>query len=236
MARAFEKWTVLRHGPIVKVTENLWTVEGMLPKMALKRLFTVVRMADGRLLLHNGIALEEDAMREIEAFGEPAILVVPNGYHRLDAKVYKARYPKLRVYCPRGSRKRVEEVVPVDGTYDELPGDSTASLEYAPGVKEAEGVLRVRSADGLTVVFNDLVFNLPHGSGLGGLVFRLIGSTGGPKVTGIGKLFLVKDRSAVKGYLQRLADEPDLRRILVSHGAPITTRPAEVLREVAAAL
>ena len=53
-------------------------------------------------------------MKEIEAFGTPSVLVVPNGFHRLDAKVFKDRYPAMRVYCPAGDRKKVEQVVKVD--------------------------------------------------------------------------------------------------------------------------
>jgi hypothetical protein len=236
MASAHESWTVLPHGPIEKLTENLWRVEGSLPHMSLKRVMCVAKLTDGRLLVHNAIALADDAMREVEAWGEPAFLVVPNGWHRLDAKVFKKRYASIQVVCPAGSRKKVEQVVPVDLTYDRFPGDNAVRVEHAQGVRDAEGVMRVVSSDGLTLVFNDLIFNLAHGSGIGGLVFRLLGSTGGPRVTGIMKRLVVKDRPAFRDYLERLASEPLLRRIIVSHGAPITDSAASTLRDVASRL
>src|SRR5205085_669793 len=111
----FDTWTVLPHGRIEKLAENLWRVEGGVPKLPLRRVLVVARLGDGRLLFHNAVALEEAAMREIEAWGTPAFLVVPNGWHRLDANVYKQRYPELRVLCPRGARLRVSRAVPVDG-------------------------------------------------------------------------------------------------------------------------
>ena len=55
------------------------------------------------------------------------MLVVPNGFHRLDAKVMKDRYPALRVFCPAGGRKKVEQVVKVDGTYADAPKDDDVS-------------------------------------------------------------------------------------------------------------
>lgn len=235
MPAAHERWTVLPHGPIEKLEENLWRVTGALPNMALERVMTLARMADGRVVVHSAIALTDDEMREVEAWGEPAFLVVPNGWHRLDAPSFKNRYPSLRVVCPRGARKAVEKVLAVDLTYDEFPGDARVSLEHAPGTKEGEGVMRVRG-DGLTLVFNDLIFNLPHGRGLAGLIFRLMGSTGGPRVTRMGRLFVVRDRRAFRAYLENLATDPDLARVIVSHGAPIVKDMSAVLRGIASTL
>ena len=41
---------------------------------------------------------------------------------------------------------------------------------------------------------------------------------------------------SVTAHLERLADTPNLKRIVVAHDRPITDRPAETLRSVAAAL
>lgn len=233
MAAAHKRWTVLAHGPIEKLHDRLWRVEGDVPNMAIKRVMTLARMADDRLVIHSAIALDAPAMKQIEQWGEPAFLVVPNGWHRLDAPAFRERYPSLQVVCPRGSRKAVEKVVPVDLTYDEFPSDDHVSLEHAPGTKDGEGVMRVRGESGATLVFNDLIFNLPHGPGLAGLIFRLMGSTGGPRVTRIGRLFVVRDRAALRAYLEKLAAEPKLERIIMSHGAPIVRDPADVLRSIA---
>src|SRR5690606_38404699 len=79
------------HGPLERLEDNLWRVEGALPNMALRRVMTVVRMADGRLVIHSAIALPDELMAQIEAWGRPSYLLVPNAYHRLDAPAYKAR-------------------------------------------------------------------------------------------------------------------------------------------------
>lgn len=237
MAKAFDTWKVLPHREIEKLEPNLWRVQGTLPGMALKRVMTLVRLQDGRVVIHSAIALDDAEMAEIEAWGRPAMLLVPNRFHRLDAPAYVARYPDLQVLSPRGSRRGVEEVVRVDGDYDAFGEDPSLSLEHLDGVHDAEGVLTVRSPGGSTLVFNDAIFNLPHGRGLAGFIFRyLTASTGGPKVTRIGRLFLVKDKGQFKGHLERLADTPGLKRIIVSHHRMITDEPAAVLREVAAAL
>ena len=61
MARAHDEWCVLRHGPIEKLENNLWTVTGSLTGMSLKRVMTVARLDDGDLVMHSAIALDESS-------------------------------------------------------------------------------------------------------------------------------------------------------------------------------
>ncbi len=56
------EWRVLAHGPAEPLAENLWRVEGALPGMSLRRVMTVAKRTDGRLVVHSAIALEEGAM------------------------------------------------------------------------------------------------------------------------------------------------------------------------------
>ncbi len=232
MPNAFSTWTPLPHGPIEKLAENLWRVEGTLPRMALRRVMTVVRLADGRLLIHSAIALEAAEMAELEAWGEPAFLVVPNGWHRLDARVFLDRYPGLKVFCPAGATKNVTKVVPVTGSYDDFEDLTEARLFHLDGVKQGEGALQVRSADGTTLVLNDVVFNQPHLPGFGGLVMRLMGSTGACMVTPMGRLF-AKDRGALRAHLERLSAIEDLQRVIVSHGEMLDENAGLMLRGAA---
>jgi hypothetical protein len=233
--KAYDSWRVLPHKPIEKLTENLWRVQGRLEGMAINRVMTIARLSDGRLVIHNAMALHDDEMQEIEAFGEPAYLIVPNGYHRLDARVFHERYPNMRVVCPSGSRKKVEQVVPVDMDIDAWPSDEAVRLEYVDGIGKMEGVMIVRSEDGVSLVFNDVLFNIPqHGDGVGGFIFRYITqSTGGPRVSRVLRWFVVKDQAALRRCFERLADTPELRRVIVSHHAMITLDPAAALRRVA---
>ena len=217
-------WEVLPHGELVPLAENLWRVEGALPNMALKRSMVVARTSDGKLVLHSAIAMDEDHMRQLEALGEPCWLVVPNGWHRMDAPRYKARYPALKVICPTQSRGRVAEKLPVDATYAELPSldpTSTVSLEEIDPERHMEGVMVVRSADGVSLVFGDSLFNLPHGEGLFWFVYgRLLGSTGGPKVPLVGRLmmFVTRSAGAFRALLGRRLDEGNVVRLIPAHG------------------
>ena len=233
MPKAFDKWQVFPHRPLEKLEPNLWRLEGDLPNGTGTRVMTLVKLRDGGLLIHNGIAVEDSVLAEIEAFGKPAVLVVPNGFHRLDAKVYKERFPSLRVVCPAGARKKVEQVVKVDATYSDALKDDDVRLFHLDGTKEGEGCLEVKSPGKTTVVFNDAVNNLPKMSGFFGFI---LAPTGIPSVPRIARWMMIKDKPAFRAHLEQIAGTPDLQRIIVSHGALLTDKPGDVLRTVASAL
>ncbi|MFZ5891021.1 MAG: hypothetical protein ACOY0T_08220 [Myxococcota bacterium] len=236
MAKVSDEWKVRPHGPIEKLTERLWRIEGTLPGMSLRRVMTVARREDGRLVIHSGIALNEADMKELEAWGPPSFLLVPNAVHRLDAPAYKKRFPGITLLTPRGSRKKVEALVPVDGTYEDFPPDPYIELHRLAGVGDFEGMMLVRSSDGVTVVLNDAVMNMdPKADLLGYLFTTVLGSAPGPRVSRLAKLVLVKDRAALRADLERLAALPDLARLIVAHEKVANGKAAasEALRQAA---
>jgi hypothetical protein len=237
MAKAHTTWKVLPHGPIEKLSASLWRVEGQLEGIDMKRVMTVARRADGTLVIHNAVALGDAEMAAIDAWGQVATLIVPNGYHRLDAKVFKDRYPAAKVLCPPGAKARVAEVVAVDGVLTDLPADGVVDLIVLDGTNGREGAMIVRDGGDTSVVLNDAVFNMPHGKGVTGFVLRRVtGSTGGPRVSRVAKLFLVGDKAKFRAQLEQLAALPGLTRIVVSHHQTISEDAAGTLRRVAAAL
>lgn len=224
-------WTVLPHDPIEKLEENLWCADAATPMGKMRRRAMVVRFPSGKLAFLNAVPLEEPAQKELEAWGEPAFLVVPNGFHRLDIAAWKKRYPAAKVLAPDERRDRVEQKVSVDGGFDLLP----AELERVKidGLKLQEGIFVCSHSGGRKslLIPGDLIFNIPRERG--GLLLSLMGSSGGPKVTPLGRFLLVKDKPAVAASLRRLADTPGLTRVLVCHGEKIERDAAGVLRAVA---
>jgi hypothetical protein len=238
MTRTLEKWEVLPHGKLISVTDDMLTVVGeiRMPLMTLPRRMTLVRLRDRRLVVFSAIALDEARMRQIEAFGTPAFLIVPNDHHRMDAKIWKGRYPSLQVIAPEGSRDKVEEAVPVDAIAGDF-GDPGIAFVTVPGTDKREGALEVLGADGLTLVLNDIVGNIRDEHGFGGWLLRRMGFAGeNPHVPGPVKLNMVESKAALRDQLLRWAERGALKRILVSHGDIIEDDPRGALRDLAAAL
>ena len=238
MPQPFREWTVLPHGKLTKVDEDLLSVTGTLhmPLGDYPRRMTVVRLGDGRLVIYSAIALDEREMNALESYGVPTFLIVPGDIHRLDARIWKDRYPDLQVIAPAGSREKVEDVVHVDATDVDF-GDPHVRFVTIAGTEGHEAALLVERPTGTTLVVNDLIWNLDHRPGFGGWIMKLIGFTGGPPhIPPIVKRKLVKEKPALRAQLEAWSRVEALDRIIVSHGDIVTHEPRAVLHRLAESL
>ncbi len=239
MSKFNDAWTVHPHGPLEQIDEGLLTVAGeiRMPLGRFPRRMTVAALNGGRTAIWSAIPLHEPEMRQIEALGAPAFLIVPGVAHRLDLRAWKARYPEAKVVCPPGARDAAGEAVKVDAIGDVL-ADPFVRLETVPGVGEKEAALLVRRASRVTLVVNDILANVRHPHGVGAhIMARLLGfGVKRPQVPRIGRRLFVKDAKRLAAGLRHWAYEPGLTQIVVSHGDVITERPREALEAVAADL
>lgn len=238
MPKAHQQWKVLPHGRLSELDPNILSVTGNIhmPLTDLPRRMTVARLPGGRLVVFSAIALDEPGMQVLESYGQPAFLVVPSDKHRLDAKIWKDRYPALQVVTPEGSRKKVEEVVSVDTTAPQF-GDPSVQFVTVPGTGRHEAALLIHTTNGTTLVLNDLVGNIRNMTGFGGWFLRRMKFAGEePQVPRPVQWTMVEDKAALRAQFLEWAELPGLKRILVSHGEPIDFQPAEALRDLAQSL
>ena len=238
MSAPLTAWKVLPHGRLIEVAPDILTVTGAIhmPIGDFPRRMTIVRLNDRRLVIFNAVALDEEEMRQIEAFGEPAFLIVPNDHHRLDAGIWKQRYPALRILTPPAARKKVEETVPVDATSVDF-GDPGVTWIVVPGTGSGEAALRVDGPAGTTLILNDVVGNIRDAHGVGGWLIKRMGFAGDtPHVPGPVKRMLIKHKADLAVQFRAWAALPDLKRILVSHGETIDQDPRGALIALADAL
>lgn len=238
MTAPHQHWTVLPHEQLSALEDNVLTVVGQvkIPAGSLPRRMTAVRLNDGRLVVFSAIALNEEGMGELEAFGPPSFLIVPNNHHRLDARIWKDRYPEIKVIAPAGAREKVEKVVSVDYT-DIVFDDPSVRFVTVPGTQGHEAALEVDGPRGLTLVLNDVVANIRDAKGFGGWLLRKMGFVGDePQIPAPIKASLISDKGALEHQLRLWASAPALRRIVVSHGDIIDDNPQNVLLSLAATL
>lgn len=228
---------VLPHSDLVALAPGVWQVTGKLPRGHMPRNMVVARLPrSGGLLIHSAVALSDTVAKKMEALGRPEVLLVPNRFHRLDALVYKQRYPHLRVICPAAARRQVETKVPVDAVCEDVLAEYGVKF-YAPaGLRPGELCYQFDTEAGPVLVVCDLLFNMDHQPGFDGLLFRLLGSSGFFGMTAIGRLFMLKDRAALRQWLEQMAALPRLQAVCVGHGAAITGGAAARLTEAAARL
>jgi hypothetical protein len=192
---------------------------------------TIVRLGDGRLVFHNAIPLTEEALAQVKAWGKPSMLIVPIHLHTIDAHAFREKLG-LAVFTSKAVVDRVRSVLPVDGVLEDLPGDPSLSCHPLAGTRFGEAAWTVRSGPRVSLLLCDAVQNSRPGRGWNGLMFRLMGFTGEDlKTPPFYKLRAVTDRAALKSSLLRLAETPDLARIVPSHGDIVASETAASLRK-----
>jgi len=235
MPNIHETWTVLPHGSLTEIDSGILTVTGQIhmPLVDLERRMTVVRLNDGSTIVYSAIALGEGEMAQLEAFGMPRYLVVPGDAHRLDAKIYKQRYPQLRVLTPPGALTRVKNAVNVDAAAADF-ADPDVIWHVIRGTGGHEVSLIVRRPSGTTIILSDLIGNLRRKGGFEGWMLHVMGfGDDHPTIPLVENVLMVANKGDLRQQFLDWANISDLRRIIVSHGEPLEADPAIALRELA---
>lgn len=227
------QWTVLPHGPLVKLEENLWVVEGQVPTPGgIKRRMVIVRRADGSLLFFHAMPLDDASMAALEAWGRPGALVLGHDQHAIDAEPFAERLG-VPIFGPGPNLDKLRaRGLPIAGSLADLPADPGVRFEEADGTKTGEAVGVVQSGDRVSLLFADCCQNSP----VEGMAFplRMLGFAGGPKVVPAFRFLFVSDRARLRAHLERLAALPGLARLVPFHGAVVETDPSAALRKAAA--
>jgi len=238
MPSIHETWTVLPHGSLTEIDDGILTVTGQIhmPLVDLERRMTIVRLRDNSTVIYSAVALDDAEMKQIETFGTPRYLIVPGDAHRLDAKIFKQRYPDLEIIAPPGALERVAKAVPVDATSVDF-GDPDIAWHVVSGAGGHEAALLVHRESGTTLILSDLIGNLRRKDGFDGWMLHILGFGGDePQIPTVERMLMVGDKKALRQQFLDWAAIPDLRRVIMSHGEPIETLPADALRELAATL
>jgi hypothetical protein len=234
MARAARPWIVTKHGPIEKLEDNLWTVQGQVPGLPFSRRMTILRRGDGTLLFFNAIPLEESAMDEIMRWGKPGELVVPHDQHMIDAPAFAEKLG-IPVYGPKECADKVKaRTAAMAGTLDAVPGDPALRIEPVVGVKNGEPALLVTSNGRVSLLVSDVLMN--NRKEEIGLFPRLLGFAGSVKLVPVFRVMFLRDKAGLKAQLERWAGLPGLTRLLPSHGGIVSNGVADALRAAAGTL
>jgi len=192
---------------------------------------TVIRLADGRLLLHSPVALDADLRRELDAIGPVRFAVAPNRVHHLYAGKVAEAYPGTRLWVGPGLEKKRPDLVFEGVLGDEAPAEWKGQVDqvfFRGRPYENEVVFFQRASR--TLILCDLAFNFgPRSAAPTRWLMRLIRSYGrfGPS-----KLdpLLIRDRRAARQSLERILGW-DFDRVVIAHGDVLESGGHEALRQ-----
>jgi len=198
-----------------------------------------------RLMIISAIAVRDDTLQEILELGEPSVLVVPNHMHRCCAAVWKKRFPAMNVVCvgasvPKNSRDKIEAIVKVDTTTEELSQEAewkdVLAVKQIDGWAHFEEILELKLSDTKkAMVVCDLLFTMPYDKNCSlfektimwffdsNIVLPEEGNMVIPKVSRVGRMFGVLDWKKAEAWYRTYAQEhgKSIYAILVGHGVPV---------------
>jgi hypothetical protein len=192
---------------------------------------TVIRLADGSLLLHSPVALDAELRRELDAIGRVRFAVAPNRVHHLYAGRVAEAYPGTRLWVGPGLEQKRPDLVSEAVLGDEAPAEWRGQVDqvfFRGRPYENEVVFCHRASR--TLILCDLAFNFgPRAAAPTRLLMRLLRSYGrfGPS-----KLdpLLIRDRRAARQSLERILGW-DFDRVVVAHGDVLESGGREALRQ-----
>lgn len=212
--------------------ESLWVVERPQRFYGLEvgARMTVVRLADGGLLLHSPVALDAGLRSALDALGPVRCAVAPNRVHHLYAGAVAEAYPDARLWIAPGLERKRPDLVHAGVLGDEAPAEWRGQLDqvfFRGRPYENEVVFFHRASRTLLVC--DLAFNFgPGAAAPTRWLMRLIRSYGRFGPTRLDPL-LIRDRPAARASLERILAW-DFDRVVVAHGDVLESGGREALR------
>lgn len=209
------------------VDRDLWIVERPQRFYGLEvgTRMTVIRLADGSLLLHSPVALDAALRRELDALGPVRNVIAPNRVHHLYAgdavRLYADREPGVQLWVAPGLERKRPDLAFARVLGDEAPPAWKGQLDqvfFRGRPYENEVVFLHRASR--TLLLCDLAFNFgPRAHPLTRLLLRLIRSHDRFGPSRLDPL-LIRDRAAARDSLERILAW-DFDRVVVAHGDDI---------------
>ena len=213
------------------IAPNLWTLTApqnfLLFHVGAK--MTVVKLANGSLLLHSPVPIGVQAKAELDEIGPVAHIVCPNLYHHLHAGEAQKLYPEAKLHGPAKLRKKRPDLV-FDYELGDTPHpDWVQDLE----VHSIKGSLLYETVffhkPSATLISCDLVENFQTSGHWPTLLWLKTGGIHGK----VGWHHLLKplywNRKAARASLQQILDWP-FDRAVISHGRILEENAQETIR------
>ena len=184
-----------------------------------RRYVTLLRLTDGRLVIHSTAPFTAEDVEAIRRFGEPSWLVEATLMHDSFARQASAAFPHVPYLAP--------------ASFAKLSGVPT--LPFDPPPPDWAGEIEVLKIDGLRKINEHVFFHLgSHTLVLADLLFHFHADSRGwsrffaqrimrlPQLSGISAFFrlMIRDQKAFALSMEKIS-QWDFDQIVVGHGEPI---------------
>lgn len=213
---------------LTRVAEGVWTATApvRIVGMPLTTTMTVLGLEAG-LLVHSPVPLTEKLRLALEKLGDVTHLYAPNTMHHTWIGEWSAAYPSARLHAP-GALCRKRRDLKIDRVHGE-GAEFDPAVEELPisGFRLEESTLfHLRSR---SLVVTDLVHQIGKPAHLWTKIYATtMGFYDRVAVSAVIRLGAFSDTQAARRSLDEVLRRP-IERIVVGHGAPITSEPVAKL-------
>lgn len=194
---------------------------------------TIVRMADGSLVIHSPGPLDGQVREWMHSLGRVAVIVAPGNFHHLHVAVCQRAFPDAETWICPGVERR-DRTLHFDGVLGErMPVSMQAEFEqaFAQGRLMAEVPLLHRPSRTLLLVdlverFGDCTPEVNRALRIG---MKLLGMWNRPALAPEYRIAGWKNRDAARAALERVLAW-DFERVVIAHGDLIERDAKAVLR------
>ena len=205
---------------LTNIAENIWEAVAplKLPGLRMDHRMTVVRLANGELLVHSPIEYSAELKSSLLELGEPRWFVAPSRFHDMFWPQWFGAFPKARFVAAPGVKQDHREL-----PFSDVLEENTNLWDGEISVLEIRGAPKLNEvallhAPSRSLIVADLVFNIDATAqnALGRLFLRANGIYRKP---GISRIYrsCIKERSAFIQSLQQIQSHP-FDRLIIGHG------------------
>ena len=224
----------MRNEKLTRLSENLWIAEAPQKVMGFDfgTRMTVIRLRSGDLLLHSPIPINNSLKAELDDIGKVKYLIGSNRFHHLYIGGCMESFPQAEAWGAPGLPEKRKDIkftgVIESATVFGSGGEVQHMLfEGMPVMNEVV----FYHPESRTLIVSDMLFNFPKDVSFGfGLFLRLFGLYGGPCLSWLERLFLIKDRGKARESAEKVL-AMDFDRVVLAHGDIIPTGAKEIVRE-----
>ncbi len=181
---------------------------------------TVLRLRNGALILHSPVELDPGLRGELKRLGEVRGVIAPNRQHHLFAADYPTGYPDALLYAAPGLPAKRPDLKFAEELSDDPPALWSAEVEQHVfrGAAYLNEVVFFHAAS-RTVLFTDLVFNIPSGKarGMSRLFYRVAGAEGRFGPHRLTRYLFIRNRVEARASIERIL-RWDFDRVTMTHG------------------
>lgn len=191
---------------------------------------TVVRLADGSLLLHSPIAPVPELRTELDRLGPVRHVLSPNKLHHLHLGAALAAYPDAKLHVPPGLAAKCPEFASGAPLTDQAPAAWSGVMDQlvVRGSNTMQEVVFFHRKS-RTLIVADLCENFgPHSPMPTRIVARVFRMYGRPRMPPDWQLTFT-DHDACRASFERLLAW-DFDRVILAHGALLQAGARDVFR------